>query len=72
MEDSRKDFHEWRGKNEFMSFPKPTFLQIMLCEVLQNAKGPCTKASLIDLVDLYNSMQPREDPVLTKKLFECV
>lgn len=72
MEESRKDFHEWRGKNGFMSFPKPTFLHIVLCEVLQNAKGTCTKASLIDLVDLYNCIQLREDPVLTKKLFEDV
>lgn len=69
MEDSRKDFHEWRGKNEFMSFPKPTFLQIMLCEVLQNAKGPCTKASLIDLVDLYNSMQPTIEVVYERILY---
>lgn len=69
MEDSRKDFHEWRGKNEFMSFPKPTFLQITLCEVLQNAKGPCTKASLIDLVDLYNSMQPTIEVVYERILY---
>lgn len=69
MEDSRKDFHKWRGKNEFMSFPKPTFLQITLCEVLQNAKGPCTKASLIDLVDLYNSMQPTIEAVYERILY---
>lgn len=50
-----------------------TFLQKVLCKVLQSVEGICTQTSLVDLVDLvdlYNSIMPKGVPILTKKLVE--
>lgn len=50
------------GEGSLGPTPWPTFLQKVLCEVLQNVESSCTQTSLVDLVDLvdlYNTIMPK-------------
>lgn len=61
------------GEGSLGPTTRPTFLQKVLCEVLQNVERMCIQTSLVDLVDLVdlcNSIMPKGVPILTKKLVE--